>query len=594
MVWGFGGGGDKSPNLPPEFQLPKIDLRGETAAGGPAGDDNSKGAQMSAETKYRFDSAALERAAKAAKDLEKSPHAAQVIDLIKTAEVTKQLELQKSNNEFAVNLERLRQEEQRKTDRERLEQQSKINQQKAQYEDQLARRRHEDQINAQKRAEEDKIRREKLHQEEQLRRQSEAIAQQEDLKRKTIDYEVKKKADLKMKQIEADYKARAVYERENVDIHTKSQQQKAEENRKTILESIEKASTVIGQGFRGFITDWDKVKSTALGLTLFATGIYGAKYSVSMTARAIEARMGKPKLLKETSRLNFIDLFSHPIKSFQRIRDARRPQDALKDVIFKPAIEEELRDVAIATRNTKMNRSFYRNFMFYGPPGTGKTLFAKRLAQHSGMDFAMFSGGDVGPLGRTAVSQIHKIFDWSQTSRRGLLLFIDEAEAFLSERRSGQVSEELHQVVDAFLNRTGEQSDRFMFVLSTNLPEQIDKAVEDRIDEEIEFEIPSLDERKRLVRLYFDKYVLQPASSGKRRGMKVEQFDYGAVCDKVAGMIEGFSGRAISKLAVAWQADAFASANRTLTEEMLMKRVNKTIPRYMKRLERINPKLYHQ
>lgn len=556
---------------------------------------NSKSeSDKSIETRYRFDSAALERAAKAAKDLESSPHAKQLLELQKTSEVTKQLELQKQNNEFAVNLERLRQEEQRKTDRERLEQQAKINQQKAQYEDQLARRRYEDQINQQRNAEEDKLRREKLHQEEQLRRQSEALAQQEDIKRRTIDYEVKKKADLKMKQIEADYKSRAIYERDNIDIHLKMQEKKAEDARKTVLESIEKASTVIGEGFRGFITDWDKVKSTALGLTLFAGGIYAAKHSVSITARAIESRIGRPKLLKETSRLNAIDLLSHPIKSYERIRASRRPQDALKDVIFRPSIEEELRDVAIATRNTKMNKSFYRNFMFYGPPGTGKTLFAKRLAQHSGMDFAMFSGGDVGPMGRSAVSHIHKIFDWSQTSRRGLLLFIDEAEAFLSERRSGKVSEELHQVVDAFLNRTGEQSNKYMFVLSTNLPEQIDKAVEDRIDEEIEFEIPSLEERKRLVRLYFDKYVLEPAALAKRRGIKVAQFDYGAVCDKIALMLEGFSGRAISKLAVAWQADAFATSDRLLTEEMVMKRVNKSIPRYMKRLERKNPKLYHQ
>ena len=584
MVWGFGGGGgggNKVPDQPP----PELKLPPGLVATGP---DPSKEQAQSAEVRYRFDSAALERAAKAARDLESSPHAKQMLELQKTAEVTKQLELQKQNNEFAVNLERLRHEEQRKTDRDRLDQQAKINQQKSQYEDQLARRRYEDQIKAQRMAEDDKQRREKMHQEDLLRRQNEALAQQEDLKRRTIDYELEKKAALKMRQIEADYKARAIYERENADLHKQSQQLKAEEARKTVLESIEKASTVIGQGFRSFITDWDKIGSTALGLTLFAAGIYGAKYSVSMTARAIEARIGRPKLLKETSRLNAIDILDHPIKSFRRIRDSRRPEDALKGVIFRPSIEEELRDVAIATRNTKTNKSFYRNFMFYGPPGTGKTLFAKRLAQHSGMDFAMFTGGDIGPLGNNAVSQIHKIFDWSQTSRRGLLLFIDEAEAFLSERRTGKMSEELHQVVDAFLNRTGEQSDKYMFVLSTNLPEHIDKAVEDRIDEEIEFEIPSLEERKRLVRLYFDKFVLEPASEGKRRGMKLEQFDFGAVCDKVAGLLEGFSGRAISKLAVAWQADAFASADRTLTEEMLMRRVSKTIPRYRKRLERLS------
>ena len=53
---------------------------------------------------------------------------------------------------------------------------------------------------------------------------------------------------------------------------------------------------------------------------------------------------------------------------------------------------------------------------------------------HSGMDFAIMTGGDVAPMGREGVSAIHKLFDWSSTSRRGLLLFVDEADAFLRKR----------------------------------------------------------------------------------------------------------------------------------------------------------------
>lgn len=52
-----------------------------------------------------------------------------------------------------------------------------------------------------------------------------------------------------------------------------------------------------------------------------------------------------------------------------------------------------------------------------GPPGTGKTLFAKGLARHSGLDYAIITGGDVAPLGREAVSEMHKLFDWAQASR---------------------------------------------------------------------------------------------------------------------------------------------------------------------------------
>lgn len=43
------------------------------------------------------------------------------------------------------------------------------------------------------------------------------------------------------------------------------------------------------------------------------------------------------------------------------------------------------------------------------------------------------TGGDVAPLGPQAVTKIHQMFDWAAKSRRGLLLFIDEADAFLAE-----------------------------------------------------------------------------------------------------------------------------------------------------------------
>lgn len=46
-------------------------------------------------------------------------------------------------------------------------------------------------------------------------------------------------------------------------------------------------------------------------------------------------------------------------------------------VPWQPSLEARVRDIAIATRNTRKNHSLYRNILVYGPPGTGKTLFAK-------------------------------------------------------------------------------------------------------------------------------------------------------------------------------------------------------------------------
>jgi len=43
----------------------------------------------------------------------------------------------------------------------------------------------------------------------------------------------------------------------------------------------------------------------------------------------------------------------------------------------------------------------------------------QKLAVHSGMDYAIMTGGDVAPMGREGVTAIHKLFDWANTSRRG-------------------------------------------------------------------------------------------------------------------------------------------------------------------------------
>lgn len=55
-----------------------------------------------------------------------------------------------------------------------------------------------------------------------------------------------------------------------------------------------------------------------------------------------------------------------------------------------------------------------------------------------------------------------------------------------------------------------------MLVLASNTPEQFDWAVNDRLDEMVEFSLPGLEERERLIRMYFQKFVLEPAAEGKR------------------------------------------------------------------------------
>jgi ATPase family AAA domain-containing protein 3A/B len=96
-----------------------------------------------------------------------------------------------------------------------------------------------------------------------------------------------------------------------------------------------------------------------------------------------------------------------------------------------------------------------------------------------------------------------------------------------------------------------------MLVLASNQPEQLDWAINDRLDEMVEFDLPGREERERMVRLYFEEFVLKPASQGGFKRLKVDQFDYGIKCTDIAARTTGLSGREIAKLAVSWQVMLF-------------------------------------
>ncbi|XP_034001322.1 ATPase family AAA domain-containing protein 3-like [Trematomus bernacchii] len=567
MSWLFGWWrGSGSPSL--EEQVTAAAAEG--AGGAPGG----SGGGRAGDKWSNFDPTGLERAAKAARELDKSRHAKEALSLARMQEQTVQLEHESKVKEYEAAVEQLKGEQihlQAEERRKTLVEETKQNQARAQFQDKLARQRYDEQL-----------RQQQFLNEESLRKQEESVLKQESMRKSTIQHEMELRHKNDLLRIEAQSKAQAQVERENADLIREQIRLKAAEHRQTVLESIKTAGVVFGEGFRAFISDGDKVTATVAGLTLLAAGVYSARNATAVAGRFIESRLGKPSLVRETSRITVVEGIKHPITTTKRLRS--RPQDALEGVVLSANLEERVRDIAIATRNTRQNKGLYRNILMYGPPGTGKTLFAKKLALHSGMDYAIMTGGDVAPLGRDGVTAMHKVFDWASTSRRGVLLFVDEADAFLRKRSTEKISEELRATLNAFLYRTGEQSNKFMLVLASNQPEQFDWAINDRIDEIVNFALPGQEERERLVRLYFDKFVLGPATTGRQR-LKLTQFDYGQKCSEIAVRAEGMSGREISKLGVAWQAAAYSSEDGVLTEAMIDSRVEEAVKQHAQKMD---------
>lgn len=502
-----------------------------------------------------FDPEGLERAAKAARDLDNSRNASAAIELIKAQEATKQHEAAAKRAEMDAYTQQVRSqniekegEEARKT----LEAQTQHERHRAEYRDQLERKRQVELLEAQK-----------YMQDEQLKKQEEMVNRQEAMRRRTAELEAELRTRTELAKTKAEAEGRILQERQNHDLILQKVRLEAAEQRDTVLKAIADGGKIIGEGLASYINDTDKLRNTVFTISGIAVGIYTARTSIGVAGRFIEARLGKPSLVRETSRATVTQLVQEPLSTTKRFLGVGvKEQDAMKGIILEPTLDDQLRRIAVSTANTKKNRAPYRHLLLHGPPGTGKTMFAKNLAQHSGLEYAILTGGDIAPLGRDAVTELHKLFEWAKTSRRGLLLFVDEADAFLQSRETVKISEDQRNALNAFLYRTGTESDKFMMVYASNQPAQFDAAVMDRIDEMVAFDLPGPEERKRMIAMYIEKYLLNPPG---RWAKPVTTEDIGdAEIDEVVNLTDGFSGRAISKLAIAWQAAAYGTQDAKL------------------------------
>ncbi|CCI43257.1 unnamed protein product [Albugo candida] len=510
---------------------------------------------------YSFDPSGLERAARAARELENSRYAKEAFQIAKEAERTKQIEQQakaKENEALYKQYEVMRVQKEGEERRKTLEEETRQNQQRAQYQDQLKRKQYADQLAAQK-----------YMKEQELKKQEEIIARQEAARRKTLDYEAELRQRTELAKVAAEVDGKIKQERLNHDLHLEEARLRAKEYRETVLEGIQVAGSTLGTGLMAFFSDKEKLTSAVVSFTALALGIYTAKVTTGVAGRYVEARLGKPSLVRETSRRSTAQSIINPVPSIKRLLNLEKIGDPLDGVVLEHKLDQRLRQVAVSTSNTKKNGAPFRHLLLHGPPGTGKTLFAKALARHSGLDYAILTGGDVAPLGREGVTEIHKLFDWASHSRRGLLLFVDEADAFLQKRSNTVMSEDTRNALNAFLYRTGEASDKFMIVFASNQPEQFDWAINDRIDEMVEFALPGQNERVRMLAQYFERLIQNPSNSKYAKPIVVEEDIDNKLFESIAKRIGGFSGREIAKLVIAFQAAAYGSSTSVIDKEMM-------------------------
>lgn len=242
-------------------------------------------------------------------------------------------------------------------------------------------------------------------------------------------------------------------------------------------------------------------------------GVTAGFFAIPVIAKYIERQLlnPTPKLIIESSKKSY----SQYIRSL--FFSALLPTK----MVFSPNLKQQLDDITNVTKiiNQKIKSGKtnvkYRNLMLYGPPGTGKTMFAKQLAKNSGLEYAFISGSSFSKFkDGDGITALDELFAWAKNSK-GLMIFIDEAETFLSKRENMDPQSKAYQLLNNFLNYTGERSSQFMLVFATNHKDVLDSAMYRRIDDLIEMPLPSKEQRMNTLNLYKNKILLDTKNNEK-------------------------------------------------------------------------------
>ncbi|XP_057456862.1 uncharacterized protein LOC130747833 [Lotus japonicus] len=547
-----------------------------------------------------FDPEPLEEAVKLLERIDKAPEGKKLLDTVKKREETKQAEFAAKAAEFnqtkaqtEMERQRMMYDEQKKL----AQHQAQIKQQMIIYDDELAKKRMQAENELQRARNKELVELQELSSNrlEQARRATEEQIQA--LRRQTEREKAENERETIRVRAMAEAEGRAHEAKLAEDVNRRMLVDRANAEREKWVAAINTTFDHIGGGLKAILTDQNKLVVAVGGVTALAAGVYTTREGARVIWGYVDRILGQPSLIRESSRGKYpwSGTVSRAKSSLSRRagpESASKNGNGFGDVILHPSLNKRIEQLASATANTKAHQAPFRNMLFYGPPGTGKTMAARELARKSGLDYALMTGGDVAPLGSQAVTKIHELFDWSKKSKRGLLLFIDEADAFLCERNKTYMSEAQRSALNALLFRTGDQSKDIVLALATNRPGDLDSAVADRIDEVLEFPLPGEGERYKLLKLYLDKYISQ-AGSGKSglfqnlfKG-KPQKIEIKGLTDDIikeaAAKTGGFSGREIAKLMASVQAAVYGSENCVLDPSLFREVVDYKVAEHQQR-----------
>jgi len=181
---------------------------------------------------------------------------------------------------------------------------------------------------------------------------------------------------------------------------------------------------------------------------------------------------------------------------------AIKPRITFKDLAGQEGLKEKLLNAAQEWKNNGMMNG-KNGILLYGPPGTGKTAFAEALAGEVGLKFMKINVGSIASRWvNQTTEQLQDVID-SALLQAPCMLFFDEVEAILPDRRTiSRGDSEEAKVVASFLTSIDTLRDgRVLVVAATNYIDRADTAAirEGRFDFRIEVPVPDFEARKGIV-----------------------------------------------------------------------------------------------
>ena len=286
---------------------------------------------------------------------------------------------------------------------------------------------------------------------------------------------------------------------------------------------------------------WEKIKEIisdprimmkiAITIVAIALCIYIIKYGLPVLINYLT----QPRIISETSRPGLFEWTK------------AKPTIEIDDLIFTPSLQKQLLDLLLRVQTAKKFNEVLPNVLFYGLPGTGKTAFVKALAYESGLDYALTSGSEFAKITdlNHANNELRKLLNWAKRSKKGLIVFIDEAESLFANRKLSTTSKATQDFINTFLSLVSDQSQKkVMFIFATNHPFKLDDAITNRIGINIEFTLPEALEREKILSMYLVRFAQE-----NEEAIVDLHPDFIKLLPKYADSLNGFSPRALKFIA---------------------------------------------